>query len=134
MIDEIDLIALRAELGQATCELSHGPYDHEPHQAVDFLVIPVGKTNENGNKLENSELVIPVCQDCVEALTGDEWTLLYCLDCNESQWVLRAVSRLNYRHHIIWLKGCPHCGEELRGIYFSDEDEIGWDLAMDKVA
>ncbi len=134
MIDDIDRVGLQAELSHATCELNHGPYDQQPHRAVDFLVVPVGEILGNDTAQNHAELVIPICADCAEALQGEEWTLLYCLDCNESQWVLRAVSRLNYRHHIVWIKGCPECGSEFRGIYFSDQDKIAWDLAIAKVA
>ena len=133
MIDDIDKIGLQADLLHATCQLNHGPLDKEPHQAIDYLVIPVGETQANGTPQTHAELVIPVCQDCVDALQGEEWTLLYCLECNKSQWILRAVARLNYRHHIIWLKGCPECGGEFHGISFNDEKAVAWDLALQQM-
>ncbi len=132
MIDDIDKLGLQAELVHTVCQLNHGSYDKENHQAVDYLVIPMGEDQGNDTTHSDAEMVIPICHECAEALQGDEWTLIYCLDCGKSHWVLRALSRLNYRHHIIWIKGCPECGSEFRGVYFSDEDEIVWDLAIHK--
>jgi hypothetical protein len=65
-------------------------------------------------------MVIPVCRECVEALQGEEWTLLYCYECNENHWVFRKLARNQYRHHILWLKGCPDCTGEFGGLYFND--------------
>jgi hypothetical protein len=66
------------------------------------------------------ELVVPVCFDCAQALLHDEWTLLYCFECSHSRWVYRPLARNNYRHHILWLRGCPDCSNEFGGLYFND--------------
>ena len=133
MIDEIDQIGLQADLIHTTCQLNHGPLDRERHQAVDYLVIPMAENSGNDTAEIRADLVIPICQDCIDALQGNEWTLLYCLDCAKSQWILRAAARLNYRHHVIWLKGCPECGGKFRGIYFNDATDLTWELAGKKI-
>ncbi len=134
MIDEIDVLGLEADLAHSHCELNHGPRDTEPHRAVDYLVLPVGKKHANGTITDKGELVIPVCQECLEGLTDEAWTLLYCIDCNESQWVARQLSKMQYRHNLIWLRGCPRCSAEFGGIYFNDPESVAWDLASRKVA
>lgn len=134
MIDEIDAIGLQSELAHSHCELNHGRRDTDPHPAVDYLVLPIGTKNSNGKISDQSDLVIPICQECLEGLSDEAWTLLYCLDCNESQWLLREMSKMKYRHNIIWLRGCPKCGGQFGGIYFSDPQSVSWDLLSRKVA
>ena len=120
-MDEASKLILLAELTDERCELNHGPgTDKEVFPATDFIVIPIGFID---NKTETDtctrEMVIPVCQECAEALLGEEWTLLYCLECCASQWVCRQLAKKRYRHHILWMKGCPHCGG-FGGLYFND--------------
>lgn len=134
MIDEIDALGLQADLAHSHCQLNHGPRDLEPHAAVDYLVLPIGTKDSTGKISNQSELVIPICQDCLEGLRDEAWTLLYCLDCNESQWVLRELSRIRYRHNVLWLRGCPKCGGKFSGLYFSDPEPLPWDLLSRKVA
>lgn len=134
MIDEIDAFGLQAELAHSHCELSHGTRDTSPHSAVDYLVLPIGTKDSNGIVSNQSDLIIPICQDCLDGLTDEAWTLLYCLDCNESQWILRDFSRLKYRHNLIWLRGCPKCSAEFGGIYFNDPEPLAWDILSRKVA
>jgi hypothetical protein len=71
------------------------------------------------------DLVIPVCFDCALALKGDEWTLLYCFECASSRWVCRRLAKNNYRHHILWMRGCPDCTNEFGGLYFTDVPTCG---------
>ncbi len=134
MIDDITALGLQAELAHSSCHLNHGPRDLGPHAAVDYLVLPLGKQEAHGTISARSELVIPICKDCLEGLSDEAWTLLYCLDCNESQWVLRQLSRMRYRHNVLWLRGCPKCGGQFGGLSFSDPQPMAWDLLSRRVA
>ena len=118
---ETDEVHMLAGLAGTYCQLKHAPGSkEEDYPAVDYIVAPVGNI---ATEEEETKISIPVCQECAEALQGDEWTLVYCVDCLSSHWVLRAVARLNYRHHILWLKGCPDCGGKFGGLYFTDSIE-----------
>ena len=64
--------------------------------------------------------MVPVCAECAQALLGDEWTLLYCFECASSRWVYRQLARNHYRHHILWLRGCPDCSNQFGGLYFNE--------------
>lgn len=120
-MDETDRLGLLAELTDESCQLNHGPgTENQIIPACNYVVLPVGLREKKNVEICDSEMVIPVCQECAEALVGDEWTLLYCIACNKSQWVCRQLSRMSYRHHILWLKGCPKCGG-FGGLYFNDD-------------
>ncbi|MFZ5775943.1 MAG: hypothetical protein ACOY3Z_10715 [Thermodesulfobacteriota bacterium] len=120
-MNEIDRLQLLAELTGEFCELNHGPETRrEDYPAVDYLVMPFGYTQNEVEAVSVRELVVPVCRECAEALLGEEWTLLYCFECCSSQWISRRHSRFNYRHHILWLRGCPHCTHQFGGLYFND--------------
>ncbi len=124
-MDGLDRIRLLAELEDDFCELNHGPYTkREDYQAANYLVVPVGYKKNKVEEVACRELVIPVCQDCFQSLLQDEWTLLFCLDCCVSRWICRAFSRNRYRHHILWLKGCPDCSNTFEGLYFTDQQMI----------
>jgi len=131
MIDDIDAVGLRMELEHSHCELSHGPRDTQPHKAIDYLVMPTGYKGQ-----ADSNLVIPVCQDCLDGISDPAWTLVYCLECGESQWILREIAKMQYRHDILWLAGCPTCGGEFGGIWFNDPaiKVQEWDLLLRNVA
>ena len=125
-MNEIDKLVLLAELEGETCGLNHGE-DDEDHFAVDYLTIPMASVKDPEDKFDTT---IPICQDCLNALYGDEWTLLFCLDCGSSAWVLQAAAKLKYTHlqsgkhyHMLGLKGCPHCSKEFGGLYFLDPPE-----------
>ena len=124
-MNAIDRIQLLAELDHEFCELNHGPEMHrEDFPAADYLVLPVGYRQDEQTEVVVRELVVPVCRDCIDALVGEEWTLLYCFECNSSQWLYRKLAKHSYRHHILWLKGCPACAEEFGGLYFNDFQAI----------
>lgn len=116
---------LLAELEDSHCELNHGPEDDPTeHPAVDYITIPLGDIEKR--EVQN-ELVIPVCVECLQALQGDEWTLLYCFDCASSAWVNQEYAKLKYEnmitkahYHIIMLRGCPKCSGKFGGLYFLD--------------
>ena len=118
---ETDRLRLLAELPNECCELNHGPDTRrEVFPAVDYLVMPFGYHETEVAEVSVREMVIPVCRECAAALSGEEWTLLYCFECCSCQWVARAFSKNRYRHHILWLRGCPHCTEQFGGLYFND--------------
>jgi hypothetical protein len=121
IMDTINTLHLLAELDHEHCHLNHGPdVECQNIPAVDYLVIPVGYKDNAVQDVAVRELVIPVCRECAESLQGTEWTLLYCLECGESRWVCRQFAKNRYRHHVLWLKGCPECSGELGGLYFND--------------
>jgi len=105
------------QLIDQTCELEH--HDKEPHQAVEWLVCPIGLTKTQTNP-EHEQLAIPICQPCADGLTDSNWALLYCINCNNSQWIYKPHARLHYSQQIHWLKGCPKCTNKFEGLYFND--------------
>lgn len=123
-MDEIDRIRLLADLDESFCELNHGPGTRkEDFPAVDYIVLPVGYKENEIQDVTVRDLVVPVCYECAQALIGNEWTLLYCFDCGESRWVCRELAKNSYRHHILWLSGCPDCTNVFGGLYFTDLPE-----------
>lgn len=120
-MNEIDRLQLLAELDEEFCELNHGPDTaRENFPATDYIVIPFGYKEDEVNEVCVRDMVVPVCYDCAHSLLGDEWTLIYCFECNSSQWVNRTLAKNSYRHHILWLRGCPGCSLEFGGLYFND--------------
>ena len=118
---ETDRLRLLADLAHEHCELNHGPGTRpEDFSASDYLVLPVGYPENDLCETTVREMVVPVCHECATALLGEEWTLLYCFECCSSQWVYRALARNRYRHHILWLRGCPQCTNQFGGLYFND--------------
>ncbi len=120
-MDAIDKVTMMAELSHDHCSLNHGPGISNEHiPAADYIVMPMGYAEAAGKDIAVRELVIPVCFDCALALKGNEWTLLYCFECAESRWVYRKLAKNRYRHHILWLRGCPDCTNKFGGLYFTD--------------
>lgn len=118
---ETDRLRLLAELTTECCELNHGPGTRRADfPASDYLVLPFGYHESETSEVAVREMVVPVCHECATALLGEEWTLLYCFECCSSQWIHRGLARNRYRHHILWLRGCPHCTNEFGGLYFND--------------
>ena len=104
------------ELKGEKCHLKHSPHDlAENHQAVDFICQDIGREimTDDGIMVEVLEatLRIPICKECAEALYGDDWVLLYCVGCNNSQWVCKRLSSRVYADglHIKWVDMCPNC-------------------------
>ncbi|MEW6427800.1 MAG: hypothetical protein AB1568_07175 [Thermodesulfobacteriota bacterium] len=121
----VEQIQLLAELENEHCHLNHGPDTLDTDfPAIDYLVLPVGYKETDHTEVIVREIVIPVCLECVQGLSGNDWTLFYCLDCNSSQWVYRKLARFPYRHHVLWLKGCPRCAERLAALYFNDYPKV----------
>ena len=120
-MDALNTLVLRAQLAEEHCELHHGPHTHhEKRPAVDYLVQPFGKVVNEIEEVVAREIVVPICRDCVSALQGEEWTLLYCFECGGSRWVYRQLAKNRYRHSILWLRGCPDCSKAFAGLYFTD--------------
>jgi hypothetical protein len=120
-MDQSERLVLLADLAESHCELNHGPgTDKNDYRAVNYIVIPMGYKENEIQEITKRELVVPVCQECINALLDNEWTLLYCFDCCQSQWVNRKWARNRYRHNILWLRGCPKCSNEFGGLYFND--------------
>ena len=120
-MNKIDKLQLMAELVHENCVLNHGPDTREEDfPAVDYLVIPIGYKEDNTVEVSAREMVIPICKECASALQGEEWTLLYCIECTSSRWVCRQFAKNRYRHHILWLRGCPDCSKKFGGLYFAD--------------
>ena len=120
-MNETDKLGLTASLYEEHCELNHGPKTgHLIIPAVDYIVQPFGYTINEVEEVSVRDMVIPVCAECASALHGDEWTLLYCFECNSSQWIARSKSKMKYCHHVLWLRGCRCCTKEFGGLYFSD--------------
>ena len=114
-------LILLAELEHEHCHLYHGPgVDCECIRAVNYIILPIGYKKDKTNEIAKRELVIPICGECADALLGDEWTLLYCFESAQSRWVYRAWAKNRYRHHILWLRGCPDCSNKFGGLYFND--------------
>lgn len=130
-MNEIDKLQLMADLSHELCELNHGPnVSKENFPASDYIIMPFGYAENAITDVAVREMVVPVCHDCATALLGNEWTLLYCFECCSSQWVYRKLAKNSYRHHILWLRGCPHCTNEFGGLYFNDLQAVGDSVAF----
>lgn len=107
--ESINNFLLKVNLEGQTCALKHSKKDpSENHQAVDYL----GQNIGNQTKGVTTEiLVIPICQECVDALCDKNWLLFYCIGCNQSQWLYKPLAKRIYSsdEHIIFLTTCPHC-------------------------
>jgi len=120
-MDEIYRLQLLSDLVENHCELNHGPDTRpEDYPACDYIVASFGYNENDIEEVAVRELVIPVCAACAKALLGDEWTLLYCFECAGSRWVSRKYAKNHYRHHILWLRGCPDCTNKFGGLYFNE--------------
>lgn len=129
-MDTIDTVRLLSELEGEHCGLRHGPNTRmADYPASDYIVIPFGDTSKAVATTER-ELVVPVCLECAQALIGEEWTLLYCFECNASRWVNRALAKNQYRHHVLWLRGCPDCSNAFGGLYFNDAANHAIDVQL----
>lgn len=129
-MDTIDVVRLLSELEGEHCGLNHGPKTNpKDYQASDYIVIPFGDARAE-IVTPDRDLVVPVCRECALALVGEEWTLLYCFECNASRWVNRRMAKNKYRHHVLWLRGCPSCTNAFGGLYFNDAENVAIDDAL----
>lgn len=99
------------ELNDEVCHLKHGPSsdDSKNYPAVDYLCQNLGFFG-----LADTQIRIPICAECHQALQSREWILFYCVTCNKSQWLLRSKAKRHYDENvsIMWLKNCPNCYTE----------------------
>jgi hypothetical protein len=109
MLNALDKFELLCNLIESGCSLSHSKFDKEQPEAVDYLVIPMGYTKSKQIQEITDYLTIPICQECLDAINSDEWILLYCLNCNESQWIIKELAKRQYESNVNLLKSCPKC-------------------------
>lgn len=112
----LEQLVADADLQDAHCELFHTKDDPaENHPAVDYLCHQFGLQLPDGDFVADTEIRIPVCQDCVNALCGDEWILFYCVGCGASRWVNRRLSQHEYpkNTHVIGFEECPECRNDV---------------------
>ena len=129
-MDTIDTVRLLSELEGEHCGLNHGLKSKpEDYPASDYIVIPFGDTRKE-ILTPDRDLVVPVCMECAQALIAEEWTLLYCFECNASRWVNRILAKNDYRHHVLWLRGCPDCTNKFGGLYFNDAKNTALDVQL----
>lgn len=122
-MDGIEKLVLLSELSNSEyCQLNHGPNTIEKdYIAVDYLICPIGYKESENIQVVVKELTIPICQECVDGLNNDNWVLIYCLSCLNSQWIYKLLAKMKYPTNIVWLNGCPKCTKKFNGIYFNDE-------------
>lgn len=111
--ESIDISIAKMELLNEECGLSHGPKHLVPKKplAVDYLCQMFGFSEE---KTITDELRIPICAECIEGLYSGDWVLLYCITCNNSQWVYKPESKLDFNPgvSVVWMDECPKCPKE----------------------
>jgi hypothetical protein len=101
-MNEVDMLGLYHDIGNGLmlCETKGCA-----NIAVDFIVQPLGTKDKI-----SEEIVVPVCQECIDYLTSGEWVLLYCVRCLSSQWLNRSMARRIYTtSSVLWMDGCPDC-------------------------
>ena len=103
-MNQILRLHILAAIADSKCELRHAPGTESP-QAVNAIILP----------FQTNYLIIPICSECVNTLAEGEWGLLYCIRCCENRWSKKAVEQ-NPQGRIVWLDGCPECGE-FKGTY-----------------
>ena len=92
------------------CGLKHHKDDpKENHESVDYIVQPMGYDLGGDMGIAYDELKVPICEECLEAMHDQLWVLLYCFNCNESQWIHRPEAKREYTEKITWFAVCPHC-------------------------
>lgn len=114
MFDEIDKLALMASLTEEVCGLSHGPDPdvNDGKKVVDYIAQGLGVHEGEGVSRIEDRLVVPICEDCANALYDGVWVLLYCLSCNRSQWIIKELAKREYKNNIVWMPECQNCGDK----------------------
>lgn len=107
--DNINMMLAKFELTDEPCHLKHSDEDPaENHPAVDYLCQGLGdqKTGEI-----TSQIRIPVCVECINALKDNDWILCYCTYCNKSQWIYRPLAKREYPdgNLVYYMDICPFC-------------------------
>lgn len=102
----IDFFHAQIDVVGCKCELNHGDAGaKEDREAVDYLC------QEFSSEFENFSIRIPICEECVHALYGQDWVLLFCLECCSSQWIYKRLAKRKYEDgkNVIWMSACPNC-------------------------
>lgn len=109
--DHLDEHIAKLELLNEKCYLKHAPstMEIEPPQAVDYLCQYFGYNKERSI---TEMLRIPICDECVRGLYDPNWALMYCITCNNSQWVWKPDSSLDFHTDVVWVDECPYCNDE----------------------
>ena len=96
-----------------SCQLNH--HDKRGRTAVDFLCHQMGILLPDGDGIADSELRIPIWEECVVGLYAGQESLFYCVGCGASQWLLKSEAKNGYPDdtNIIAMKKCPKCYNEL---------------------
>ena len=104
----IELMLALCELDGEQCHLNHGPLVDENPAAVEYLCQGFG---DQETDTVQQEVRIPICEECANALYNEDWILVYCTFCNNSQWIYRPQAKLEYPdgNGIYWLDLCPFC-------------------------
>lgn len=114
-MEATEKLGMMAEMQSEHCNLSHGPgVDTSEISAVDWLLIPIGHLE---TKRVTGELAIPMCAECVDYLLDDNWVLLYCVECLESQWVYKPLAKLKYEKNIVLNVGCKNCSNRTKKVF-----------------
>lgn len=107
--ESIDNLTAKLDLIGEKCHLKHGPknMDIEIPNAVDYLCQYFGFNKERSI---TEMLRIPICRDCIAGLYDDDWALVYCINCNSSQWFYKPkVPHIEFHTDVVWLDKCPEC-------------------------
>jgi hypothetical protein len=113
-MDSLDKLGLMADLVNLHCVLNHGPGIEEKIQAVDYIAIPLGDIETKKHK---DDLIIPICAECAEGMEDPKWVLIYCLECEKSQWIYKPWAKKEYNGNLILTVGCLKCVGQLRQIF-----------------
>ena len=112
--DDVELLHAKAELIDEHCHLQHNE-ELDPakdHEAVEYLVQYLGVTKDDVEEAQDM-LMIPICQDCVDGLSDPKWFLMYCITCNNSQWIYRPLwhpaRKPLPKYQVQWVDECHHC-------------------------
>ena len=105
--EKLDMFLAAADLENECCVLKHGDAIERP--AVNYLC----QNMKDKNTGEIHQLRIPICEECAEALYDPDWILMYCINCNKSQWLYRTKAKLQHPegNGIYYFDVCPFCAE-----------------------
>lgn len=104
--EEFQKLTMKVNLDGVKCCLWH---EGKLPDAVDYIIQDVGYREE-----VMARLAIPICQECLEAISSGDWILMYCVNCNQSRWVNKHLTKRLYLYedavnNILWMSRCPEC-------------------------
>ncbi len=120
-LGEIQELIIGAHVeGHPFCDLFHEP-EFESLSPVVIYSVPFGYHGQHSD-----DLILAICERCYSRLQDDEWMLIYCYECNNSRWIYKPDSKLNYRKDtkIIWTRGCHECPDfdgKPKAAYFTNQ-------------